>query len=135
MAFDRTFGTATVYCEASDQAQDCQLGVAYSELNRLRTGRFGSTMAEICLKRKQYSEWNGDPVNNANLLRVAAISDSDPVLLQCAAMYDAAESGGLADPTDGATHYYDTSIAPPTWTVGATKTVQLGRLVFWKNVK
>ena len=134
LAFDRTFAVATIYCEASGQSQEARLGVAYSEINRWKTGRFGKTIAEVVLRREQYSEWNGDVVDNKNLLRMADVADNDEVLLACGDMYDAALSGSIPDPTDGATHYYDTSIAPPTWTVGATKTVQIGTLIFWKNV-
>jgi spore germination cell wall hydrolase CwlJ-like protein len=42
---------------------------------------------------------------------------------------------GVSDPTHAATHYHDTSINPPDWTVGAIRTVKLGKLIFYKGVR
>lgn len=104
----------------------------------MKDGRFGTNAANVCLKRLQFSSWNGDPVNNRNLLRVINMPRSDPTLLDCALAYDEAAAG--ADPTGGATHYFDTSISPPSWTKvqpdgrQAIKTCQIGKLIFFKDV-
>lgn len=134
MAFNREIASITIFCEASGEAQETREAVAQTLFNRLKDGRFGKTIAEICLRRMQFSEWNGDKIDNANLMRAARAGDMDAVMLECGAAYDSA-SGGAFDATDGATHYYDISIAPPAWTSGATRTAQLGRLVFYINVK
>jgi N-acetylmuramoyl-L-alanine amidase len=137
MAGDRVIATYTIYCEASGEDHAARLGVAYSEVNRFRTGRFGATLAEVCLRRAQYSEWNGDKVDNANLLRAARCPDSDAVMLDCGQAFDEALLGRAPDPTRGATHYHDVSMAddPPSWTVGAIRTATLGRLIFYRGVK
>lgn len=133
MAYDKAIAVITVAAEASNQSHPARQGVAASIFNRLADGRFGTTIAAICLKRFQYSEWNGDASDNANLERVAKLPDGDPVILDCAVAYDEAAAG--KDPTGGATHYHDTSIAPPNWTQGATRTCQIGALIFYTNVK
>ena len=134
MAYDQQIGTITVYCEASGESAQAQLGVAWSFVNRLATGRYGASVAEICLRRMQYSEWNADAGDNANLLRAARCSEDDPVLVACAQALGGALTGEAPDPTGGATHYHDTSISPPAWALRATKTCQIGRLVFYKDV-
>jgi spore germination cell wall hydrolase CwlJ-like protein len=137
MAFDLAIGTMTIYCEASNQGDAPRLGVAFSFVNRLAdpSKRYGVTVAEVCLRRYQYSEWNADLVDNANLLRAARVDEADPTLQACERDLKSALEGTVPDPTSGATHYHDTSIAPPSWTQGATRTCQLGRLVFYKGVK
>jgi spore germination cell wall hydrolase CwlJ-like protein len=135
MALDFAIATYTIYCEASGESRQAKLGVAYSEISRWKTGRFGETIAVVCLKRKQYSEWNGDVVNNNNLLRAARCSDTDPSWLECLDVFHAAMAGSEPDPTHGATHYHDTSIDPPDWTIGAIRTAQLGKLIFYRGVR
>lgn len=131
MAYDFQIAALTVYCEASGEPQPARIAVAAVMLNRLRLG-YEKTLAAVCLKRKQFSEWNDDPRNNANLLRGARLDDGDRILLDCEAAVRSAYSG--LDPTSGATHYHDTSVTPA-WTKDATRTAQIGNLVFWKNVK
>ena len=124
----------TIYCEASGEPYEGKVAVAATFFNRVRSGRFQKTVAATCLKRFQYSEWNGDPIDNMNLMRVATVSDDDPVLADCARAYD--EAAGGADPTKGATHYYSTTIAPPSWVSGtATLTAEIGHHLFYDNVQ
>lgn len=132
MAYDKPIAVITIACEASGESHVARLGVAASLFNRLHVGRYGKTIAAVCLKRMQYSEWNADRIDNANLLRVANMAVDDPVILDCANAYDEAAAG--ADPTYGATHFFADSIQSPAWTVGATKTVQLGSIVFYRDV-
>ena len=135
MAFDQAIGTMTVYCEASGAGAEAQLAVAYSLMNRLAAGRYGATVAEVCLRRYQYSEWLPDAGDNADLLRAARVPDGDLVLQACAQALAQALSGAAPDPTGGATHYYGTNIAAPAWTRGATETCQIANLIFYKDVQ
>jgi N-acetylmuramoyl-L-alanine amidase len=132
MAFDRQITIFTIACEASNQSHVVRQGVAASILNRVKDGRFGKTASAVCLKRFQYSEWLADAADNANLERVAGMTDTDPVILDCGLAYDQAVSG--TDPTDGATHFFADSIAPPDWADKATFTVKLGNVLFYKDV-
>src|SRR5260221_260957 len=111
MAFDRQIAALTIYCEASGEPHEGKVAVAATLFNRLKTGRFGKTIAAVCLRRYQYSEWNDDKANNANLIRGAETPEANPVMADCLAAYDEALAG--ADPSLGAMHYYAASIPSP----------------------
>ena len=132
MAFDREIAALTIRCEAEGESHEGKVAVAASFFNRLAAGRFGKTIASVCLHRMQYSEWNADPVDNRNLVRVAESADDDPINADCLAAYDEAAAG--ADPTGGATHYFAVSIPAPNWAATGEFTVQIGHHLFYKNV-
>jgi spore germination cell wall hydrolase CwlJ-like protein len=133
MAYDKPIGVITVAAEASSEPHLGRVAVAAVILNRVRDGRFGHTAAAVCLKRMQFSEWDADRADNADLERVASMADDDSVIVDCAAAWDEAISGN--DPTGAATHFYSEPHPAPPWTVGATFTVQIGRNLFFKDVK
>ena len=132
---DRQFAAVTIYCEASSEPAAVWTAIAHVLLNRVADGRWANNTAGVCCKRMQFSEFNDDKVNNANLERGCAVADDDSIWLGCLSAYDQAANCETTDPTDGATHFYDVSIPPPAWTVGATFTAQIGSTRFFKNVK
>lgn len=132
MAFDREIAALTIYCEASGEPHDGKVAVAATFFNRLKTGRFGKTVASVCLERMQYSEWNADRADNANLLRGAETPDANPVMADCLMAFEEALAG--ADPSLGATHYYAVSIPAPAWAAQGTETIEIGHHRFFKNV-
>lgn len=134
MAFNREIVAMTAYCEASSASPEERRCIVHSMVNRKADGRFGKTLAAICLKRYQFSEWNDDAGDNANLLRAANALDTDPIMLDCLASYDEVADGG-PDPSGGATHYHDKSIKPPYWAEGATVTRVTNKFIFYKDVK
>lgn len=133
MAFDRQIAALTIFCEASSASQDERECIAHTIFNRIRSGRFGKTVASVCLKRMQFSEWNGDAADNANLERGADTPESDAVMRACLQAYDDAFVSN--DQTNGATHYHDKSISPPSWTIGATMTLETPKFKFYADVK
>jgi N-acetylmuramoyl-L-alanine amidase len=133
MAFDRAIAAITTYCEASSASPMERRCVTHSYFNRRKDGRFGHTVAEVCLKRMQYSEWNGDAADNANLLRAARAGDGDPVMADCAAAFDEVAAGAF-DPTGGATHYHDRSITPPYWAARAVVALETAKFIFYRSV-
>lgn len=134
MAFDRPIAAITCYCEASNASPDERRAVMHTFFNRIADGRFGKTVASVCLKRYQFSEWNDDKGDNANLERAASASDHDPIILECLADFDAILAGS-PDTTGAATHYHDKSISPPNWTVGATVSLETKKFIFYRGVK
>ena len=130
MAFDRQIAALTIFCEASGEPHDGKVAVAATFFNRLKTGRFGKTIAAVCLQRYQYSEWNDDRGDNANLIRGAETSDL--LMADCLLAFDEAAAG--TDPSLGATHYYAVSIPAPAWAATGTETVQIGHHKFFKAV-
>lgn len=129
---DKPIAVLTIAAEASNQLHVVRQGVAASIFNRLKDGRFGKSIAGICLKRYQYSEWLADAQDNANLERVANMAPDDPIILDCAIAYDEAATG--IDPTNGSTHFFASGIPTPSWANAATMTVKLGSLFFYKDV-
>lgn len=131
MAFDLEIGAATVFMEASGEPPDGKAAVAAVLANRLRDGRWGSTLAAVCLAPDQFSCWNtGDP----NRRRMAETPDTDPSLIQCEAAMRAA-LGGKTDPTFGAMWYCAADIRSPGWVDGAVFCGQFGSQLFYKGVK
>lgn len=108
-------------------------GVSHVLNNRLNLNVFGVTLADVCVRAAQFSCWN---TNDPNRAQMARLRDDDPVLQQCKDSLSAAISGLSPDPTFGATHYYDKRMMnPPTWRLGATQTAEIGNHLFWKDVK
>lgn len=111
----------------------------HSQFNRLKDGRFGRSIAEVCLRRFQYSEFNDDALDNANLLRGAGLPAENPAVVDCLKAFDEILAGA-PDPTNRATHYHDKSISPPSWTQkqpdGRQATVALTtpKFIFYSNV-
>ena len=113
---DRPIAAITAYCEGSSASPFERRCIIHSIFNRVVDGRFGRTVAGVCLKRFQYSEFNDDAVNNANLERGATASPTDPIMLDCASAFDEVQAGA-PDPTAGATHYHEKAMAVyPSWT-------------------
>ena len=121
-----------IYREARGESPDAQLGVAWTIKNRLALqGWMGKTYPAVILKPYQFSSFNaGDP--NATKF---PITPTDLAFQPCLMAAKAAYDGLGVDPTSGATHYFDDSIAAPSWTTGATKTIKIGHLTFYKDVK
>lgn len=137
MAGDRTIAKMTVYCEDSSGTQEERELVARSFVNRLADPhkRYGLTIAEVCLRRCAYSEWNGDKLNNKNLMRAARCADMDPIMAACGAAVDSAQRPNFFDPTLGATHYHEKAMPEkPFWTAGATMTHETENFFFYNGV-
>jgi len=138
MAFDREIAALTVFCEASSATASERRAVMWTIRNRVYDGRrrFGLTYADVCLARYQFSEFNDDRGDNANLRRGARTRDDAPVMLDCLAAYDdvvPAPSGD--DPTGSATHYHDKTISPPAWAAPPTVlSLETEHFRFYRNV-
>ena len=131
MALNRYIGAATAYMESSNQGAVGIRAVMHVLFNRLQfSPKYGSTIADVCLKPWQFSCWNtADP----NRHRIAVLDDGDSILTDCYAAYDEV-SAGSDDPTLGATHYIADGITPPPWVSEATQTVKIGSHTFYKDV-
>lgn len=130
MAYDEEIATGTIWMEASGEPPEGRRGVAWVIVNRLNSGRYGSSLAQVCLAPWQFSSWNTTSVDRK---RLAQTSEADPVLLDCGAALQEAQAGGT-DPTQGATLYYaDSMTTPPEWAAKATFTVKLGSQLFFRE--
>ena len=130
MAFDLQIAAATLYMETSGEPLEGQQGVCAVLMNRLNDGRWGSTLAAVCLAPLQFSCWNStDP----NRKRMALAPDTDPLLVQLGTMVQQALAGALPDPTGNALYYFNPALARPTWAASFVLTATLGNQTFYKE--
>lgn len=125
-----SFETAarTLWQEARGECAEGRAAVAHVLWNRLRTCRWGTTLAGVCLSPLQFSGWNArDP----NRMAAAELADDDPVLGQCRAVLAAAEQA--PDPTGGALYYYALSIPPPLWSNSMIPAGRFGNQRFYRE--
>jgi N-acetylmuramoyl-L-alanine amidase len=122
----------TIWGEARGEGVTGMGAVAAVIVNRARHPRWwGHDIANVCRTPLQFDCWNtGDP----NRPKLEAVTAADPQF--SVAQHIAAEAvhGTLADPTGGATSYYDNSLTtPPYWARGRQPCATIGRLIFFKD--
>ena len=116
----------TLYGEARGESIDGMTAVAHVVLNRVAKpgwwtrnkddGIPDDTIAAACRHPWQFSAWNE---NDPNRQKIEAVTLDDRTFQRCYAVALAVITGlpGFADPTDGATHYHTTGVAPD-WAEG-----------------
>jgi spore germination cell wall hydrolase CwlJ-like protein len=117
-----------VYRESRGEGYLAQAGVAFVVLNRVKVqGWWGKTISEVIGWPYQFSSM-GSP-GDRQLMNWPAIAD-----LSWKRTLEVVEDvlNGAPDPTRGATHFYDDSIAQPEWAKTGEFKVRLGRLNFYK---
>jgi len=121
----------TLWQEARGEPAEGRRAVAHVLWNRVESGRWGATLASVCLWRSQFSGWlPSDP----NFETACSLADDDALLQQLAALVRAAAHE--PDPTNGATHYFaDSMKAAPEWARAATFCGTFGHQRFYKNVR
>jgi N-acetylmuramoyl-L-alanine amidase len=131
--FDQEIAARTGMGEARGEGEQAMQAVMWTGVNRFTAKRWYSlqTLAATFLKYEQYDCWMPkDP----NFSYITAITPSIGLFAQALQWAEGVIKGTIPDPTQGATHYHDSSITPPEWTKGATKTKAIGRLTFYKDV-
>ena len=128
----------TLWMEARSETLAGQQAVAHVIVNRRNSGRWGDTLAMVCLwnvhsktggQGFQFSGWREQDPNFK-----AACEATDDSLSSFVALIVAAETE--PDPTNGADHYYAPLVcAEPDWVPGATPCGKFGTQLFFKNVK
>lgn len=129
---DLTLLELCVWREAQNQGSEGMRAVAWSIKNRVdKPCWWGKDWASVILKPWQYSSFN---LSDPNYRKWP--SDTDAAFATacdvCTKVYVGSDT---QDPTDGATHYYDTSIGfPKAWGSESEwiNTLNIHRLRFWK---
>ena len=131
--FDQEIMARTAMGEARGLGEDGMVAVMWTIVNRFTAKKWfsGLTLAGTALKRLQFSCWNSADPNYQYLADLTSTIGLFATALQWA---ENVISGMIPDPTLGATHYFDSSISAPAWTHGATQTVMIGSLTFYKDV-
>lgn len=134
MTWDMQVAGRTLCQEVRGEPIAGQEAVAHVFKNRLKTGRWGKTLASVCLWRGQFSGWYvpSDP----NFSYACSLADTDPTLSHMMSVMQAALDSDK-DPTSGATHYANLSILAqkPAWITGATFCCKIGAHSFYRDVK
>ena len=88
-------------------------------------------LEEVCRKPQQFSCWNLNDPNRAQLERVGK---TNAAFAECLTVAELAVDGRLADPTDGADHYHTMNVSP-VWSRGKTPCRTIGRHLFFNNIE
>ncbi len=131
MSFQEQIALRTMWQEARGEPADGKQAVAHVILNRLKDGRWGHTLASVCLWPHQFSGWSS--ARDPNFQAACELADEDNALMGLANVFDKAKV--VADITEGATHYFATYIDAPAWVQGAIYCGQFGRQKFYKGVR
>lgn len=130
MIFDLQIAARTLWAEARGEPEDGQRAVAHVIVNRLRSNRWGPTLASVCVWDRQFSSWNNTDPNRTMLV---SLSENDPAVVTFGRYVEEALSRVDPDPTQGALNYYAISIPEPAWAAGKSFT-QIGNHRFVRGV-
>ena len=120
---DRDFTIRTMLGEAANQGDDGMAGVANVVLNRVASGRFGRTAADVVTAPAQFTPWQ---TRRNELL---SYSPDSPAYQRAGQILDDAASGQAPDVTGGATHFYAPAlVAKPKWS--RNETTQIGGHIY-----
>lgn len=132
---DVLFGT--VAGEAENQPLIGMRAVAMSVMNRVPIAKAGhkqfgdGTVRGACLAHEQYDCWM--PGADRNRIMAIDLDNLSPAQQTCIVYAQQAIAGTLADPTSGATFYFEEHIAAPYWVPGMIWSGQFGTQLFWRN--
>lgn len=100
----------TLFGEARGETVEGMEAVANVVINRLKDGRFGDTVQEVCLRPLQFSCWN----SMASMQMLLSLKqDKNPTFATCVAISEKAIHAQLIDNTGGALFYHTLSVDPP----------------------
>jgi N-acetylmuramoyl-L-alanine amidase len=123
----------TVWGESRSESQAGQIAVVWVIRNRqlYHPTWEGQTLTEICQAPYQFSCWNAQDPNRAQMeaLMLTSLGFADILHLVVGVL-----GGNLASPVGKATHYYAKYIAPPTWALGETPCAIIGVHRFFENI-
>lgn len=133
----------TLWGEARSEGAVGMEAVARAIVNRLRDHYRGrGTATEVCLDPAQFSCWNDDDPNRAQMLRLDTTSTDadfqDALRIAAAALQPASLNGQVPDPTLGAKHYVATTLPAalrPSWLLDKTPCAVIGRHEFYNNIR
>ena len=131
MAYDLQIAAMTVYMESSGEAEAGQIAVINVLMNRLKSKRWGYTLAEVCLKAYQFSSWN---TKDPNRIRAARLPDDNNLLRRIEQLVSKALAGELPDTTGGALFYLAPALCDPEWAKRMKRTASIGAHWFFTDV-
>jgi len=113
-----------IYFEARNQSTRGQEAVAHVTLNRLKSGKHGSSICEVVYQPHAFS-WTLDKLKiRGRLKEIEAESLAKEIAFNTLV-------GNIKDPTDGATHYH-ASYVKPYWSRKLEKKVKISSHIFYE---
>lgn len=120
----------TVWQEARGEDTSGIQAVSHVIWNRLKSGRFGKTLAAVCLEPLQFSGWN-DRAESQRLV-TAELGDHDGKLIEIRGLFLNARNE--PDFTNGAIYYFNPSTVRPKWDFEKLEECGTwGHQSFWKD--
>lgn len=118
---DETIIAATLILEAGGERADGAME-AVNEVICTRAWKRDLTRREVCLQRMQFSCWNSGKINIlvAKAKRHVRYSEALKIV-----------NGGITNYTSHADHYH-ADYCSPYWAASLTRTVKIGRHIFYK---
>ena len=121
----------TIFLEARGEFFPGKVAIAQVVFKRVSLGH-DATVEAACLRPKQFSGWNKDKANAANLKAGQDVTLEDKNFRDCYRAILSALDG--PDITKGATHYFNPKLASPKWARGKKPCVVIGNHAFFNNV-
>lgn len=124
----------TVWGEARGEAPAGQRAVAWVIRNRAdNPSWWGRDLADVCLKKYQFSCWNHDDPNYQRLINEATRCRPDFKAIRLICESVMLSQSADDDPTNGADHYCTRDVAKKTsWTHGQVPVAEIGRHLFYR---
>lgn len=121
----------TSYGEARNQPHIGKQAIACVVLNRAKHGGWwGNTVRTVCLKFEQFDCWMKNDPNRAIIM---AVTESNPVYIECLGIARLAMTGDLTDVTHGADSYLVRGIVKD-WNKNLTPVASIGAHDFYRTV-
>ena len=126
----------TIYGEARGESYNGQIAVGQVILNRFKKQKksYGLTIADVCLKPRQFSCWNSNDPNSAKLRGLIDLRDDTYQLAYSAALDAIMRHEEGVEHTEGSLHYINPKVAQPVWIKGKTPVYMVGNHHFYNNI-
>jgi len=126
----------TLYGEARGAPYKAKLGMARVMMNRVKDGRFGSSIEDVVTKPKQFSCYNdGDPNLDEILIVADDFEKAFDINIYLRDCYNAAMTvlSGKDDTPVKESLYYHTDKVNPKWNKKLKLEAKIGNTLFWKE--
>lgn len=122
------FGEARGEYMREDGGLSSLIAIGNVVMNRLRQGRYGRTIQDVCLKPLQFSCWNK---NDPNYLVIQQIGVENEIFSLCLDVSQNVSKGFWPDLTKRSDHYHGECITPY-WAKDQRCRVKIGRHLFYR---
>lgn len=125
----------TIWGEARGEGSTGMQAVGNVIMNRVKSGTtwWGENPRAVCLHPDQFSCWNENDPNRAQMIKVGEAKFVDPIVDMAQTLASMALSDALPDVTFGATSYYDRRMSsPPDWATGKAPCAEIGHHLFYR---